>query len=365
MKKRICIIGPFPPIKGGISQYNGFLADEFKKKSEVCCISYKRQYPDFLVKHVEQTDKNHTRNSDVNFCIDSVNPYTWILTLYRIRKFRPDLVILPWWVVYWIPMYMFFLISFKIEGIRSLLICHNVYEHEDNIIKHFFSRMTLRTADMYLVHSASEKDKLSSFTSKHNIIRHLLPAYGSGDTSGASPEKSGTLKLLFFGFVREYKGLDLLLESFTLLNDQKISLTVAGEFWSGKDACLKFIKKYNLRNISILDGYLRDEEVKKYFLCADVVILPYRHATGSAVISLAYSYRKPVIVTNVGGLPDAVLNRKTGYIVEPTPSDIALGIKWFIKNKKRNFADAIEKFVQTSMSWRSLVEDIYIAMENR
>jgi len=364
-KTRICIIGPFPPIKGGISQYDDFLVNELKKESEVYCISYKRQYPKFLVKNREQIDENYKENLEVDFCIDSVNPFTWITALNKVRKFKPDLVILPWWVVYWVPMYVLFLTYFKINRIKSLFICHNIYEHEDHTIKQLFSKMTLNMANIFLVHSETEKNKLSNIIVNKKIVKHLLPIYkfSTLDTKIQKKESNEKLKLLFFGFIREYKGLDLLLEALRMVNDKEIHLTIVGEFWNGSDNYVEFIKIHNLQNITIVDQYVPDKEISKYFLSTDVIVLPYRHATGSAVIPVAYSYNKPVLVTNVGGLPEAVLNEKTGYIVDPNPYDIANGIKWFIKNKEQNFTKEIESFVASSMSWSSLVENIYSLIE--
>ena len=140
-QKKICIIGPFPPIKGGISQYDEFLSNELKKESEVYCLSYKRQYPKFLIKNREQIETNKKITSQVDFCIDSIN---------------------PWWVIYWTPMYLFFLTFFRLKNINSMLICHNIYEHEDNALKKTLSRIVLKRANIFLVHTENEKIKLKS-----------------------------------------------------------------------------------------------------------------------------------------------------------------------------------------------------------
>ncbi len=370
-KRKICIIGPFPPIKGGIPQYNQFLAKELQQQSEVYLFSYKRQYPGFLRKNREQIDPGYKDTHDlkhINFLIDSVNPFTWLTTFTALRKINPDVVILPWWVIYWVPMDLFFLIGFKACGIKSLFICHNIYEHEDNFIKQALSRLTLKMADLFIVHSDSEQKKLSSIVKAKQIIQHLLPLFTFGNVNhyGNQPkqtENNNTLNLLFFGFVREYKGLDLLLQALSLLNNTAIHLTIVGEFWDKQERYTQFVELHNIPNISFVAHYVADHEIHHYFNAADVVVLPYRHATGSAVIPLAYSYNKPVLITNVGGLPDAVVHKKTGYIVVPDAKGIAQGITWFFEHKKQNFAKEIACFVQASMSWSGIVEKIYAVLD--
>jgi len=362
--KRICIIGPFPPLKGGISKYDEFLANELKKESEIYCLSYKRQYPKFLIKNREQIDANHKENSSqANFCIDSINPFTWITTLNKVRKFKPELVILPWWVVYWVPMYLFFFICFRLMNIKSLLICHNIYEHEDNGLKKILSTIVLKMANIFLIHTESEKLKLKNIVGEKTIIKHLLPVYSYANIDLQHrkfvEKEKYDLKLLFFGFVRPYKGLDLLLEALRYVKNAKVHLMIAGEFWDDKNDYLKYIEAHNLSNIDIVDEYISDDVVENFFRECDVVVLPYRNATGSAIVASAYGHLKPVLVTNVGGLPDAVVNEKTGYIVEKNPIKIAAGIEWFSKNKNVDFKANIKSFVIENMSWSGLVKSIY------
>jgi glycosyltransferase involved in cell wall biosynthesis len=364
-KKKICVIGPYPPIKGGISQYNEFLSNELRKDADVYVFSYKRQYPGFLVKGRNQIDSSHVSHdageSNVEFSLDSVNPFTWISVLNKIKKISPDLVILPWWVVYWAPMYVVFLIVFRFLNIKTLLLCHNIYEHEDHYIKRVVTKTVFKLSNYYLVHSTSEKNKLLPLIGEKKYIQHLHPIYNfsNNKVSEAVPhDYMNRINLLFFGFVREYKGLDILLEALHILNDDGIHLTIVGEFWSGKEEYLSYIKQKNISNVTIVDHYIADDEIEKYFLEADVVVLPYRSATGSGVIATSYGYGKPVIVTNVGGLTDAVENKCTGLIVEPNSESIAAGVTWFKDNIDNNFSIEINKFSNNSMSWKGLASMI-------
>lgn len=371
-KYRICFIGPFSPYKGGIAQYDDFLAQELLKRSDLYCISYKRQYPGFLINNRSQfsseIEKNQLiNNNNIEFSIDSVNPLTYISALKKIIKFKPDLVILPWWVIYWAPMYKFLLFMLRRYKIKSLLVCHNIYEHEDGYFKKFISNNVLKMSDYFILHSESEKNKLVKIVKGKKIIKHLLPVYGFSEPQlcTRSKKNSNTLNLLYFGFVRKYKGLDLLLDAIRILDNKNIYLTIVGEFWEGEYEYTNYIDSHKLQNITIINRYVESSEIEDYFEDCDAVVLPYRSATGSAVIATAYGYHKPVIVTNVGGLPDAVADGKTGIVVEPDSVSIAEGIDIFITSKdKLDYGEEIKKFVLSYMSWTSMADEIYKVIEN-
>lgn len=364
-KKKVCIVGPYPPIKGGISQYDEFLTNELNNHADVTVFSYKRQYPQFLLKKREQVDANHSISdcciSNIDFSLDSINPLSWVSVLAKIRKIKPDLVILPWWVVYWAPMYVVFLSVFRVLNIKTLMLCHNIYEHEDHYIKRAISRIVFKLANFYLVHSTSERSKLLPLIGGKDYIQHLHPLYEYSaikDQEIVPRVQDGRINLLFFGFVRKYKGLDLLLEAMHLLNDDDLHLTIVGEFWAEKNEFHDYIEQKNIANVSIIDHYVADNEMKSYFLDADVVVLPYRSATGSGVIATAYGYHKPVLVTNVGGLAEAVENKRTGLIVEPDAESISSGITWFKHHKGHDFSSEISKFTDNYMSWNGLCTKI-------
>ena len=362
-KPKICLIGPFPPYKGGISQYNDCLAEELSNNSELYCISYKRQYPGFLIKNRVQKDNSSrtvARSYCVDFLIDSVNPFSYLKSIYRLVRFKPDLVIIPWWVIYWAPLYLIIFVFLKLFKIKSLAICHNVFEHEDNSIKQLVSKFVLKFPDNYIVHSNGEMDKIISFTKNKNIIKHLLPIY---DHMIVEEEKydsviGSPLRLLFFGFVRQYKGLDLLLSAVNEMQNDVV-LTIAGEFWEGREEYFKYISDNNLKNIKIMEGYVSDDLMDQVFRSNDIVVLPYKSATGSAVLSTAYAYSKPVLVTNVGGLPDAVVNYETGIVVEANQRAIMKGLKFFMEEGSRiDFSNNIKRFVAENMSWKSLAHEV-------
>lgn len=359
-KKRICLIGPVPPYKGGISHYNDSLVKQLELKNEVIVYSFKRQYPKVLMRR-EQKDKNSKKNKqNYKYDIDSLNPATWAKTANKIININPDIVIMPWWISFWFPMYLFFFTRLKLNKIKILLICHNVYEHENNFLKKLISAITISLSDHILVHSASERSKIRIKQQTKTLV-HLHPIYkfkGIGTPTQKTSEDNKLLKVLFFGFVRKYKGLDLLLKALSILKDDAIHVTIAGEFWDDKDEYLRLAELSKPSTIKIIDRYIPNEEVKQLFDECDVVVLPYRSATGSGVLATAYGYKKPVLATDVGGLPEAVVNRKTGFITKPNPIDLANGLLWFKEHKNLDYPKEIEKLTETKMSWESLSKTI-------
>ena len=258
-------------------------------------------------------------------------------------------------------MYMVMIGSFKLLKIKTLLLCHNVFEHEENYLKRAISKLVLKIPDYYLVHTESEKRKLLPIIRGKKNIQHLHPLYhfsASPLKQCSTKETKSELNLLFFGFVRDYKGLDILLEALKLLSSNKINLKIVGEFWTTKSDYQAYIDAESISGITIVDRYISDKEIAFYFNEADVVVLPYRSATGSGVIATSYGYGKPVLVTNVGGLPEAVDNKRTGFIVEPTASGLAQGILWFSANGEIDFSTNIAAYTNDFMSWKSLSSKI-------
>jgi glycosyltransferase involved in cell wall biosynthesis len=361
---KICLIAPVPPFRGGIAKYCYSLAQELGKRHELLLLSYARLYPAVLFGGKTQTDPAIDRDriqsefDNLSYDIDSVNPLSWLRTADKISSFDPDTVIFPWWVAYWTPMYLCLIQSLRKKGIRVLFLCINVFEHEDNPVKKFMTRLVLRRVDAMIVHSDKEKGEILEFDPTARVRKHLLPLF----TYQAVPETrdDGNLHLLFFGFVRPYKGLDILLKAIAILKDRAVSLKIAGEFWNGKDEYLAIIEEYGIADkVDIIDRYLSDHEMSRCFAWADLVVLPYRKSRTSGVIATAYGYGKPVLATDVGGFHEVVNDGCTGKIVPPdNPQAFAEGIEWFLANREGDFAGNIAEFTAREMSWSSLVDMI-------
>ena len=363
---RVCLIGPIPPFRGGIAKYCYALAQELEKRHELLLVSYRRQYPKILYGRKSQTDPAVEREqilarfARLTFDLDSVNPLSWRQTVEKIREFKPETVIIPWWVAYWTPMYLYLLWALKRRGIRVVVLCINVFEHEANPLKKFLTRLLLARADHLIVHSTQEMRQLQAFNPTATLRKQLLPLF----TYDAAPcvRSDDKLHLLFFGFVRLYKGLDLLLEAVAILRERDISLKIAGEFWNGKDEYLRLMAKLGISDrVEITDRYVTDEEMGRFFAWADLIVLPYRRTLTSGVIATAYGYGKPVLATNVGGFSEVVMDGATGKLVEPgSARALAEGIEWFSNNRQVDFPGNIQTLAAEQMSWSSLVETIEV-----
>jgi glycosyltransferase involved in cell wall biosynthesis len=361
---RVCLVAPVPPFRGGIAKYCYSLAKELEKRHELLLLSYARQYPAILFGNKSQIDTDINKEviraefKNLSFDIDSANIGSWRETSRKIAAFRPDTVIIPWWVVYWAPMYLYLLHSLKKNGIRVVFLCINVFEHEDSALKKFITKLILSRVDRIVVHSEQEKSEILEFNPEAIVKKHLLPLFNYPDAPSGG--HGSNLKLLFFGFVRPYKGLDTLLKAVGILKNHDITLRIAGEFWKDKDKYLKLISELGISDkVEIVDGYVSEQEMSRFFSRADLVVLPYKKSKTSGIIATAYGFGKPVLATNVGGFHEIISDGYTGKLVPPDdPKAFAEGISWFLNNREINFTENISIFTQRSMSWGSLVDMI-------
>jgi glycosyltransferase involved in cell wall biosynthesis len=361
---RVCLIAPVPPFRGGIAKYCYSLAKELEKRQDLLLLSYQRQYPELLFGKKSQIDPGVDRAEilgefkQLSFALDSANPLSWRKTARQIASFAPDMVILPWWVAYWAPLYLYLLKFLKKKNIRVVFLCINVFEHEDSFFKKYLTKLVLKKAESIIVHSELEKQVILQFNPAACVQKHLLPLFAYD--ASASPSKDSALHLLFFGFVRQYKGLDILLQALALLKDCNLKLNVVGEFWNDKGEHLKLIDDLQIADrVQIVDRYVPDSEMSGYFSRADVVVLPYRKSITSGVIATAYGFKRPVLATNVGGFHEVIQDGYTGKIVEPgDPEALADGIRWFLDHREADFGANISAFAAQKMSWESLVQTI-------
>jgi len=361
---KVCLIAPIPPIRGGIAKYCHSLARELEKRHELLLLSYRRQYPALLYGNRDQLDSTYDRATimgefkNLSYGIDSASFASWVKTARAIARFRPDLVILPWWVAYWAPMYAFLMRYLEKRGIKCLLICINVFEHEDSAVKKILAKFIFRRADRMVVHSQQELDQLRAINGKAVIRKQLLPPFCYDRP--APPHADSSLHLLFFGFVRHYKGLDILLRALARLHNRDIFLKIVGEFWEGKEACLALVKELDISGqVEIIDRYVADSEMGAYFSWADAVVLPYRASKTSGVIATAYGHARPVLATDVGGFHEVVQDGFTGKLVRAgDPQALADGMAWFYEHRGLDFERYIAAFVAQHMSWGALVNTI-------
>jgi glycosyltransferase involved in cell wall biosynthesis len=341
--KKIALIGPSSEkYKGGIAHFSTCLADTFEKKAEVLFISWSVLYPPFVSNRdfLDKTSKHNVGSSKAQFILSYINPLSWIRTAWRLRQFDADKIVLSWVHPVHAPVYITLLLLLRLFTRSELILqCHNVQPHESFPGAGLMSTLVFRLAHSLTVHSASEKEKLSKQIPGGRILQLFHPIYEFPEATDAelTDINCENFQLLFFGVIRKYKGLDLLLSALEQVVEHKpnVRLTVAGECFSEKDNLnLKSqVTENGLDDIVDLDlRYIPNEDVSAYFKRADLVILPYRSATSSGPLTLAYHFKKPVVATDVGGLSDYVIDGKSGYLCEVNADSIARTILKAIDN---------------------------------
>lgn len=275
--------------------------------------------------------------------------------MQRARAFHPHFVIIPWWTFFLGPLFAYLAWSLRRSGIDVVFFCHNVLDHEDARWKRVLTKLVLRQGRRFLVHTRVEEARLKRLFPGAHVAVHPHPIYDQFPKPKRQLPRRAALELLFFGFVRPYKGLDILIESMGLLRGQDVFLTVAGEFWQGEADTRKRIAELGIDNqIEIIARYISDEDTADLFGRADAVVVPYRTATGSGVIPIAYNYNKPVIATRVGGLSDVVREGETGWLIRPqSVEELAERIGSLIDNRPVQVKFHIEQ-LKRELSWERL-----------
>lgn len=368
--KKIVLVGPIYPYKGGISHYTGLMFRALVEKYETVMVSYKLQYPRFLFKREQKDyDNDRFKIGSTRFWINTANPFNYFSSARRIVREEPDLVVIQWWHPYFAPCY--WLMGRIIRKKSKLLyVCHNVFPHERFPLDRQLAKLALQNADGYIVQSRQDEADLLSIKPGAIYRRTVLPTFNIFRMKGMGKQEARGLlgipfdqkALLFFGFVREYKGLKHLLRAMPqILGDlPDTRLFVVGDFAGDKDTYLRLVDGLGVGYaVSIVDGYIPDQEVEPYFAASDLVVLPYESATQSGIAQIAYDFEKPVIATDVGGLPEVVEDGRTGYVVPPKdPSALACAVcRYFREQREDEFAENIREQAYR-YSWERMVEII-------
>lgn len=368
--KKIVLIGPVYPYKGGISHYTSLMYRALSKEYDVEMISYKMQYPKLLYKQEQKDYSNDMFKVDqTQFLIHTANPFNLIHVAHKIKNMKPELVIMQWWHPYFAPCY-WILESLLGKNIQKMFICHNVFPHERFPMDRFLTKLVLKKGDSYIVHSKSDGEDLLTIKPNANYRQNPHPTYNAFKIRNITKEQArkeldtnmDEKLLLFFGFVREYKGLKHLLNAMPEVKDklQNVRLMVVGSFGDDKEDYLKIIRDRQIEDcVEVIDGYTPDHEVEKYFAACDLVVCPYESATQSGIVQIAYGFEKPVVATNVGGLPDVVVDGKTGYIVESGKPDAIADavIRYYEGGKEKEFTKNV-KSETYKFSWDRMRETI-------
>ncbi len=360
---RVALVGPVLPFRGGISQHTTMLHRALSRMGDVTTHSFSRQYPRAIFPGESDRDpalEGH-REPGVRYAIDSLDPRTWRKAARAIVESRPRVAIIPWWTVFWAPCFSYVAKRLRREGIPVVFMCHNVVEHEEAAWKRLLTRRVLELGSAYAVHTTVDENNLLAMIPDAEVTVHPHPVYEQFPPATGALPKEHELELLFFGFVRPYKGLDVLIEALPLVRDDlDVRLTVAGEFWQGGEETRTRIAELGVgERVDIVEGYLSDADAAEYFARADAVALPYRSATGSGVVAVAYHYDKPVIVTRVGGLPDVVEDGRTGFVVPPeSPESLARAIERLAETDLEAMGREVHRFKDEKLTWEGLASAI-------
>jgi D-inositol-3-phosphate glycosyltransferase len=368
---KIVIIGTAYPYRGGLAAFNERLARQFVNEGhDVKLLTFTLQYPGFLFPGKSQfLDGPAPEGIHIERKVSSVNPFNWLSAGFKIRKERPDILIFKYWLPFMSP--CFGTIARVVRSnkhTKVICILDNVIPHEKRPGDMFLTKYFTSAIDGAIAMSRSVLNELRIF--RKNIPAKLNP-HPIFDNFGAAPDRKSALAklnldssfsyLLFFGFIRAYKGLDLLLEAFAdnRLKNRNLRLIIAGEFYEDSKPYHELVKKLNLENdVIFFDRFINDDEVSSFFAAADLVVQPYRSATQSGVTQIAYHFEKPMVVTDVGGLREIVPDRKCGYVVKPEAGSIAEVIIDYFDNKRIGIFTANVREEKTKYSWSKMTASV-------
>ncbi|MER3523954.1 MAG: glycosyl transferase family 1 [Ignavibacteria bacterium] len=373
----IIILGTAYPLRGGIAHYNALLYHELSKRHNVAIITFKRQYPSLLFPGKTQAEAESEQpqaGAPVGWhvpsepLVDSINPINWLGVGNKIRLRRPDLLVMKYWLPFFGPCFgTIARMAKRGTNMKVLYICDNVVPHEHRPGDAAFTRYAFGAGDFFIVQSeAVERDlkKLLPSARYKNVPHPVYNIFGTAVGKSQARRRLGITDgrvLLFFGYVRPYKGLSVMLEAMKRLPpDMDVKLLVVGEFYDDKEKYLKQIDALGLQHrVSVVSDYVPNDTVGLYFSAADVVMLPYRSATQSGIAQIAYNFDKPVIATAVGGLAEVVRDGVTGFVVPPNDPDALARavVRYFAEQRENEFAAnvAVEK---RKYSWEAMVRAI-------
>ncbi|GHV58138.1 glycosyl transferase [Bacteroidia bacterium] len=360
---KIAILSPFYPYRGGIAQFSAMLYKALEAEHEVKAFSFSRLYPDFLFPGKTQVveDGNQVIQIPAERKLDSIGPISYILTAKAIAKFQPDVLIIAYWMSFFAPAYAAVVKQLKKRTIIIGLL-HNAIPHELHFFDKSLAKRFFKQCHGFMVMSeVVEKDLLSVLPDAHYAYKQhpIYNHFGKKLSSGVAKSRLGLdankKSLLFFGLIREYKGLDLLIEAMACLDDS-YELLIAGESYGSFQKYQKLIDHSPAKDrIIVKNYYIEDKDVPVLFSAADVLILPYKSATQSGVLPVAYHYETPVVATDVGGFREAIERAGTGVVCAPDAASLAKGIEEIFRGGHEKIINNI-RVERENLSWESFAE---------
>ncbi len=365
---KIIIVGPSHPYRGGIADTNEALASTLQKSGHHTKIfTFKLQYPNFLFPGKTQfSEEQPPKGLEIVRCINSIDPINWYRIAKIINKESPDLVVFRYWIPFMAPCLGTMARNLK-KNIKKIALTDNIIPHEKRVGDTMLTKYFVTPFDGFITLSTTVTEELRKFSNKP-VMFHPHPMneqLGQKIPKDVARKQLGLKEdgnyVLFFGLVRRYKGLDLLLEAFSepTLKDSDIQLIIAAEFYEDPKKYHELIKRFGLENRVILhDRYIAMSEIKQYFSAADLVAQTYHAASQSGITPVAYWFNVPMLVTDVGGLAELVPHEKVGYVVSKDTQEIASSISDFFQNgRHETFATHIE-IEKQRLTWQHFVESM-------
>lgn len=371
---RVVIVGPVYPFRGGIAHHTALLAATLGADHEVTLVSFRRQYPGWL--YPGKTDRDPSQApfwpGKAEFLLDPLSPGTWRAALSRIMDLDPHLVILQWWTTFWSPAYAFLSRGLSRRGICCLFLIHNVLPHEERIWDRPLARLALRQGRGFIVHSQGERDRLLGLLPRSVVRVVPHPPYPMPTDQVSDPDSARTALglptrvplLLFFGIIRPYKGLGVLLEALARLKrrGKEIHLVVAGEFWESPRRYRQNISRLQIHQLVHLhEGYVPNERAGLYFSAADALVAPHLSTTQSGAVAWALGSGLPVITTSEQGIPDWALRSGEVRLVPPdSPDELAMAIEYLAEAGFHRYEHGAERARQAWKEVQTALESLVV-----
>lgn len=370
---KISLIGPSYPFKSGISHFTTILAGKLRQEhgaSDVDFINWQRQYPAFLypVDPIDKDSQHAITEPNVRL-LDFYNPLSWLRTARRIRSHGSERLVVTWVSVASFPPYFGTLLLVKLlTKTRVTFLCHNALPHDPLFFELFFMKLLFRFADDFIVHAEAEAAELGKLAPGKPVAIGFHPNYDTFETGESYDKKKikqelklGAKVVLFFGYIRPYKGLKYLIEAMPQVRRRSgdVSLLVVGEFWKkNKPEYDALVAKANLQDsVIFVDRFVANEEVGRFFAVADVLAAPYISATQSGVVQMAYTFDTPVVASRVGGLPEVIDEGVSGFLCQPQDTkSLAQTISKALAHKHYDLAAAKQRF-----SWEAYIEQTHLS----
>ena len=362
---QIVVLGPAHPYRGGLATIMMTMAREMQSRGdEVKVYTFSLQYPSLLFPGKSQTvDAPAPQDLHIERVVNTCNPLNWIALGRRLYREAPDMILLKYWTPFMAPCFGTIARIARKNG-KTKVVCQidNVEPHEHHLIDKPFNRYFLGAVDGFVYMSEQVHRELEAYTSvpmlfsPHPMFENFGERVAREEACAKLGLESGYRYLLFFGLIRDYKGLDILLEAFERNEDKNLRLLVAGEFYSDKEQYREALERLGER-VVLHDHFVADEDVKYYFSVADALVLPYRTATQSGVTQIAYNFSVPMVVTRVGGLPEIVANGEVGFVCEPTVEGVAEAISRLDDTTLATFAENFPA-ERRRFSWAAMCDKI-------